>query len=85
MNYNIHYDVAALFVTLMIIVQYYSNKRISLGVRKVFVMLMIVATVSNALDLATVYTIAHQQSIPLALNYLLNMAYLISFNSEHPL
>ena len=81
MNYNIHYDVAALFVTLMIIVQYYSNKRISLGVRKVFVVMLIVAAVSNALDLATVYTIIHPQSVPLALNYLLNMAYLLSFNS----
>lgn len=81
MNYIIHYDVAALLVTLIIIVQYYSNRRISLGVRKVFVVALMVATVSNALDLITVYTIEHPQSIPLVLNYLMNMAYLISFNS----
>ena len=80
MKYNIHYDVAALLVTLIIIVQYYSNRRISLGVRKVFVVMLEVATISNALDLITVYTIGHSQSVPLALNYLLNMAYLISFN-----
>ncbi|MDY4922503.1 hypothetical protein, partial [Frisingicoccus sp.] len=81
MNYIIHYDVAALLVTLIIIVQYYSNRRISLGVRKVFVVALMVATVSNALDLITVYTIEHPQSVPLVLNYLVNMAYLISFNS----
>ena len=81
MNYIIHYDVAALLITLIIIVQYYSNRRISLGVRKVFVVTLMVAAGSNALDLITVYTIEHPQSIPLALNYLVNMAYLISFNS----
>ena len=79
MNYNIHYDVAALFVTLMIIVQYYSNKRISLGVRKVFVVMLIVAAVSNALDLATVYTIIHPKSVPLGLFFLLLIVFLVCF------
>ena len=81
MNYIIHYDVAALLITLIIIVQYYSNRRISLGVRKVFVVTLMMAAGSNALDLITVYTIEHPQSIPLVLNYLVNMAYLIGFNS----
>ena len=81
MNYIIHYDVAALLITLILIVQYYSNKRISLGVRKVFVVLLMIAAGSNALDLLTVYTIKHPQSVPLVLNYLLNMAYLLAFNS----
>ena len=81
MNYIIHYDVAALLITLVVIVQYYSNRRISLGVRKVFVVMLMIAACSNALDLATVYTIEHPQSVPLAFNYLLNMAYLLGFNS----
>lgn len=80
MGYNIHYDVAALMVLLVIIVQYYSNRRINLGVRKVFVVTLMVAACSNALDLVTVYTITNPQSVPLVVNYLLNMAYLISFN-----
>ena len=80
MNYIIHYDVAALLITLIIIAQYYSNRRISLGVRKVFVVMLMVAAGSNALDLFTVYTIEHPQSIPLWLNYLVNMVYLLSFN-----
>ena len=73
MNYIIHYDVAALLITLIIIAQYYSNRRISLGVRKVFVVMLMVAAGSNALDLFTVYTIEHPQSVPLWLNYLVNM------------
>ena len=81
MNYIIHYDVAALLITLMIIAQYFSNRRISLGVRKVYVVMLLITAGSNALDLITVYTIEHPQSIPLWLNYLLNMAYLLSFNS----
>lgn len=80
MNYIIHYDVAALLITLIIIAQYYSNRRISLGMRKVFVVMLMVAAGSNALDLLTVYTIEHPQSIPLWLNYLVNMVYLLSFN-----
>ena len=81
MNYNIHYDVAALLITLILMIQYYSNKRIMLGVRKVFVVTLMVAACSNMLDLATVYTIEHPQNVPLTVNYLLNMAYLITFNS----
>lgn len=80
MKYIIHYDVAALLITLIIIAQYYSNRRISLGVRKVFVVMLMIAAGSNALDLITVYTIEHPQSIPLWLNYLVNMVYLLSFN-----
>lgn len=81
MNYIIHYDVAALLITLVIIVQYYSSKRISLGIRKVFVVALFTAACSSALDLITVYTIENPQSIPVWLNYLLNMIYLIGLNS----
>ena len=81
MDYIIHYDVAALLITLMIVVQYYSNRRISLGVRKVFVVMLMIEACSSAIDLATVYTIENPQSVPLAFNYLLNMTYLLSFNS----
>ena len=81
MDYIIHYDVAALLITLIIIIQYYSNRRISLGMSKVFVVTLMVAAISNALDLCTVYTIENPQNVPLAFNYLLNMAYLLSFNS----
>ena len=73
MNYIIHYDVAALLIALVIIVQYYSSKRISLGIRKVFVVALFIAACSSALDLITVYTIENPQSIPVWLNYLLNI------------
>ena len=81
MNYIIHYDVAALLITLMIIVQYYSNRRISLGVRRVFVVMLVTEACTSALDLFTVYAIENPMSVPLAFNYLLNMAYLLGFNS----
>lgn len=81
MNYILHYDVAALLITLIIILQYYSNRRINLGVRRLFVYMLVLATVSDALDLITVYTIEHPQCLPLAIHYPLNMLYLLSFNS----
>lgn len=81
MNYILHYDVAALLITLIIILQYYSNRRINLGVRRLFVYMLVLATVSDALDLITIYTIEHPQCLPLAIHYPLNMLYLLSFNS----
>lgn len=81
MNYIIHYDIAGLIIILVVIVQYYSKRRISLGVRRVFVAMLALSACSNMLDLVTVYTIENPGSVPLALNYLLNMAYLLSFNS----
>ena len=81
MDYIIHYDVAALLVTLMILFHYQSNRRINLGVTKVFVVLMVVSVCSNVLDLLTVYTIQNPYSLPLALNYLCNIVYWCLFNS----
>lgn len=81
MDYILHYDVAALLITLIIMIQYYSNRRINLGVRRLFVYMLVLATVSDALDLITVYTIEHPQCLPLAIHYPLNMLYLLSFNS----
>lgn len=80
MDYIIHYDVAALLITIILIIQYYSNRRISLGVSKVFVVMLMLATVSNALDLVTVYTIENSQKVPLVVNYAVNMLYLFGFN-----
>lgn len=80
MDYILHYDVAALLITLIIMIQYYSNRRINLGVRRLFVEMLLLAAFSSALDLVTIYTIEHPQSVPLVINYPLNMLYLLSFN-----
>lgn len=81
MNYIVHYDVAALMVTIAIITHYYSSKRIKLGVTRVFVVMMMVAFGSNLLDLITIFTIEHPESVSLGLNYALNMVYLALFSS----
>lgn len=80
MNYIIHYDVAALLITVTVIIHYYSKKTINIGLTKIFIALMAMAVCSNVLDLVTVYTIEHPRVIPLWLNYLANMVYLITFN-----
>lgn len=80
MNYIIHYDVAALLITVTVIIHYYSKKTINIGLTKIFIALMAMAVCSNVLDLVTVYTIEHPRAIPLWLNYMANMVYLISFN-----
>lgn len=80
MNYIIHYDVAALLITVTVIIHYYSKKTIKIGLTKIFIALMAMAVCSNVLDLVTVYTIEHPRELPLWLNYLINMTYLITFN-----
>lgn len=80
MNYIIHYDVAALLITVTVMIHYYSKKTIKIGLTKIFMVLVGMALCANVLDLITVYTIGHPRDLPLWLNYLINMAYLITFN-----
>lgn len=81
MNYIIHYDVAALLVTFTVMLHYYSKRTIHTGMTRIFTFMMAAVTISNLLDLITVYTISRVEFVPLWLNIFLNMVYLIFFNS----
>lgn len=80
MNYIIHYDIAAIIVTIVIGIHFYMKKNISTIQNRIFKLLLGVELVASLLDLITVYTIKHPLSVGQAVHYGLNMLYLAMFN-----
>lgn len=80
MSYIIHYDVAALMVTLVVACHFAVKKSIPSRQTTMFAWMLGLATLANALDLLTIYTINNPTAIPVWMNSLLNQCYLLTFN-----
>lgn len=78
MNYNIHYDIAALVVGVVVLVHFLNQKRIGTLQSKIFFQLILCSFVSNMIDIFTVMLGKLEQ--PVWLGYVSNMIYLMSFN-----
>lgn len=81
MNYIIHYDVAALIVTLAAAVHFFYKKTVNTRMTRVLTALIYLALISNVCDLLSVHMIVHADKIPAWLNYVINIAYLVTFNA----
>lgn len=80
MNYIIHYDIAAIIVTVVIGIHFYMKKNISTIQNRIFKLLLIVELAASLLDLVTVYTIKYPPTAARFTHYALNMVYLALFN-----
>lgn len=80
MGYIIHYDVAGVIVLVTVMVHFFYKNKINTRQTRLFTSLIFVALISNILDLITIYTIEHVGVVSIPVNYLLNGAYLITFN-----
>ncbi len=80
MSYIIHYDVAALIVTLVVACHFAFKRSIPSRQTTMFAWMLGLAALANVLDLVTIYTIEHPTTVPVWLNSLLNQFYLIAFN-----
>lgn len=81
MDYIIHYDIAAIIVTLATGIHFALKKGIRTIQNRIFKLLLITELLSCLLDLITVYTISYPASIPVAVHYILNILYLGIFNA----
>lgn len=80
MQYVIHFDVAALFITGLLLLMNLLRRGYSTLSGRRFTGLMLVTFLAAALDIATAYTISYADVVPLPLNYLVNCLYLIANN-----
>ncbi|MBQ8624671.1 MAG: diguanylate cyclase, partial [Agathobacter sp.] len=80
MSYIIHYDIAALIVTLVVACHFAVKQSIPSRQTTMFAWMLGLAALANAFDLVTIYTIEHPTAVPVWLNSLLNQLYLITFN-----
>lgn len=78
MRYVIHYDVAALILTVIILIHFYHKKSIRSSQTYVFIGLLWTLLLTDIIDVASV--LADDPRIPLAVAYGVNAVYLIAFN-----
>lgn len=80
MRFIIHYDIAALLISLVILYNVFLKQRISTRVSKSFKILAVDLFISIIFDIITVFTISYYEPVPLWLNYLLNIICLLAYN-----
>lgn len=80
MNYNFHYDIAALVITVATGIYVCLKKTISTRQNRVFKILLAVELLATLVDLITVYTISYPAAVPVPVHYFINIVYLALFN-----
>ena len=81
MRWVYQYDVAALFISLVILYNLFVSQRIKTRVSKAFKILAIDLFFATIFDIITIYTISFPQNCPIWLNYTLNILALLTYNS----
>jgi len=81
MGYIIHYDIAAIFVCIVINVLYFSKKRFATKANRYFEIMCVLVAVATVTDTISVYTITHADTFPIVLNYIINGLFFLSFNT----
>lgn len=80
MDYIIHYDLAAVLICIIVGILFYSKKYYSSKTNRLFIAIGALILIASVSDVITVYTLAHIDTVPLWLNYLINDVYFLSFN-----
>ena len=82
MQYVIYFDIAALFITGLLLVMNLLRRGYSTVSARLFTVLMAVTFAAAALDIGTAYTISYADRVPLPVNYIINSVYLLANNSS---
>ena len=80
MRFIYHYDVAALLISIVILFNVFLKQRIVSRVSKSFKVLAVDLFIAVIFDIITIFTITYYESVPVWLNYLLNIICLLSYN-----
>lgn len=79
MRYIIHYDVAAIFISVIVCIHYYLRRTIKTRQSIIFAIMIFMSIFSNIFDFITIYTISHAGCVPRWADYILNETYLLAF------
>jgi EAL domain-containing protein (putative c-di-GMP-specific phosphodiesterase class I)/GGDEF domain-containing protein len=80
MNYIVEFDIAAMFVEVLLVVIYFMRYNYPCRTNRIFMLMLTSSLVASAADVVSVYTLAHIDTVPIALNYVFNILYLLAFN-----
>lgn len=83
MDYIVHYDIAAIFVCILVNSLYFSKKHFATKADIYFRIMLVLLMFSSVADSVSVYTLSHVSEVPLWINYLVNGVFFLTFNSLH--
>ncbi len=85
MDWIYHFDIAAVILDIMLLIQFYATKQVKTKSRRTFAILLFTGMSAAILDLATIYPLTHADTFPLALNHLINAVFLMFTNLVVPI
>lgn len=80
MGYIIHYDITAIIIEAVIAFLFCMRRNYPTAANKVYIRMVVMATLSSAFDIISCYTISYFDSVPLWFNYFINISYLATYN-----
>lgn len=83
MNYIYHYDLAAILICIIVGGLFFSKKHFPSKSNRLFLTIGAMIITASAFDVISVYTLAHADTVPLWLNYLVNGIFFFSFNCTY--
>lgn len=81
MDYIIQYDISAMALLLLLAVLYFMRHNFPIITNKIYISMVVCNFIAAFSDIVSVYTIKNSEYIPLWVNYMINIIYLISYNS----
>lgn len=83
MNYIYHYDLAAILICIIVGGLFYSKKHFPCKSNRLFLTIGALIITASVFDVFSVYTLAHIDTVPLGLNYLVNCIFFFAFNCTY--
>lgn len=83
MNYIYHYDLAAILICIIVGGLFFSKKHFPGKSNRLFLSIGALILTASVFDVISVYTLAHIDTVPLWLNYLVNEVFFFTFNCTY--
>ena len=80
MDYIIEFEIAALGLELMLLVIYCIRNNFPCATNKYYFAMLCCGIIATAFDIISVFTLAHLNTLPIWINYICNMCYLLAYN-----
>lgn len=80
MNYIIEFEIAALGLELMLLVIYCIRNNFPCATNKFYFAMLSCGIIATGFNIISVFTLSHIQTLPIWINYLCNMCYLLAYN-----
>lgn len=80
MDYIVEYEIAALCIQVLLVVIYLMRNSIKNSTSRVFFAMCICNIVTVVFNIISIFTLKHVEDLPKAINYFVNIVYLLSFS-----